>query len=102
MRLEGEERAILAGIARQLGVATQALVDAVEHESTTELAAVMGITRDEAAARLEPVRRTVTVGDDWGAGCKLLTDEMRAELRVALRKLLPTPNHSVSSGVSQG
>ena len=102
MRLEDEERAILADIARQLDVPAQALVDAVEHESTAELAGLLHITRDEAARRLDPVRRTVAIGDDWGAGCKLLTDEVRAELRGALRKLLPTPDHSASSGVSQG
>ena len=102
MQLGDEERAILADIARQLGVAPQRLVDAVEHESVAELAGVMSITKAEAAARLDPVRRAVAIRDDWGAGCKLLTDEVRAELRVALRKLLPTTMHSASSDDSQG
>ena len=102
MQLQPEERAIVTDVARQLGVENQALGDALEHESVPELARLLGISEAEAANRLEPVRRTVAIGDDWGAGCKLLTEEMRAELRAALYKLLPEQNHSASSGVSQG
>ncbi len=102
MQLGGEERAILADIARQLGVAAQELADAVEHESPAELARVMGIGEAEAAARLAPTQRIAAIGDDWGAGCRILTDDMRAELRLALRKLLPAYDHTASSGVSHG
>jgi hypothetical protein len=89
MQLQPEERAIIADVARQLGVEDQALGDALEHESVPELARLLGISEAEATSRLEPVRRTVAFGDDWGAGCMLLTDEMRADLHAALYKLLP-------------
>ena len=102
MQLLSEERMIVAEIARRFGVAPQALADAVEHESTVELAAVLDIDEADAAARLEPIRRTAEIGDDWGAGCKLLTDELRADLRAALWRLAPADDHSVSLGVSQG
>lgn len=102
MQLQGEDRAIVAEIAQHAGVPARALIDAVEHESVSELAHVLRIDEAEAARRLEPVRRTVAIGDDWGAGCKLLTDELRVELRTALRELLPTTAPSASSGVFQG
>jgi hypothetical protein len=102
VQLLSEERMIVAEIARRLGVAPQALADALEHESPVELAAALHIDEADAAARLEPVRRTAAIGDDWGAGCKLLTDEMRADLRAALWRLAPASDHSVSSGVSHG
>lgn len=102
MQLQSEERAIVTDVARQLGVEDQALAGAIEHESVPELARVLGISEAEAANRLEPVRRMVAIGDDWGAGCKLLTEEMHAELRAALYKLLPERSHSASLGVSQG
>ncbi len=102
MQLQGEERSVVADIAQQAGVPVWVLMDAVEHESVTELAQVLGISQAEAARRFDPVRRTVTVGDDWGAGCKLLTDELRAELRAALGGLLRAADHSASPDVSHG
>ena len=101
MRLEAEERAILEDVARRLDVVPARLLQAVEDESTTALADVLQITEGEAAARIEPVLRAVSIGDDWGAGCKLLTAEVRAELQAALRKLSARP-HSASLGVSHG
>ena len=102
MQLQSEERAVLAEVAWRCGVAVQTLIAAVEAESAPELAAVLGIGEAEAEARLEPLRRAAMIGDDWGAGCKLLTDEVRAEIRAALRALLPATDYSASSGVSQG
>ncbi len=101
MRLEAEERAILEDIAQAAGIVPERLLQAVEHESVEELAEVLGLDERESAARLEPVLRAVTVGDDWGAGCKLLTSEVRAELQAALSKLGPGA-HSASLGVSHG
>ena len=102
MELGVDEWAILSDVANELGVSAEALVRAVVNESPAELARVMGISEQDAALRLEPVLRTTTVGGDWGAGCKLMTDELRAQLAAALRSLpLPTV-HSASLGVSQG
>ena len=101
MQLEAEERAILATIARRLDIAPDALVDAIERESAPELATLLRVDEAEAAARLEPIRRVVTVESDWGAGCRLLTDDLRMDLRRALHALLPA-DHSASFGVSQG
>ncbi len=102
MQIQDEERALLIDIAEQLGVDVQALIAAVEHESPREVAEVLGIDETDARARLEPIRRMATIGDDWGAGCRLLSDEMRGELRRALRGLLDDRAHSASFGVSQG
>ena len=101
MQLGWEEHMIVAELARTQGVDAQALVDALESEEASRLARVLSIGEDEAARRLEPLRRAATVGEDWGAGCKILTDDVRAEIRAALHALLP-PDHSASLGVSQG
>lgn len=102
MQLQAEERAILIEVAQQRGAAPEALIQAVEDESAREVAAALAIDEAEAEARLAPVRRIVAVNDDWGAGCKLLTDELRGELRAALRGLAGSGAYSASSGVSQG
>ena len=101
MQLGDEERRIVADVARAYGVAEPALAAAIEHESAPELAGLLGMTEQEAELRLAPIRRAVAVGDDWSAGCKLLTDEVRAELMSGLRALLPR-HHSASFGVSHG
>lgn len=102
MELEAEERGILSDAADQLGVAADALIGAIENESAAELAQVLGISETDAALRLEPVLRTATIRGDWGGGCKLMTDEVRAQLAAALRSLLQPHAHSASLGVSQG
>ena len=101
MQLGPEEIDIVAGLAQQAGVSAQALAVAIEAESPAQVAHVLALSEDEAARRLDPLRRAATVGEDWGAGCMLLTDDVRAEIRAALRALLPA-DHSASSGVSQG
>ncbi len=100
MQLGDEERAILAEVARGRGVSGEALARAVEGESAAELARASGIDRDTAGAWMDRVGRIVAVEGDWGAGCMLLTDELRAELHDELRRLPPA--HSASSGDSQG
>jgi hypothetical protein len=102
MQLGPEEYRILEDGARQLGISAETLALALEHESAVELAQALGISIDEATERLGRVRRSVTVSDDWGAGCLLMTDQVRAELHTALHRLVQTPDHSASSGVSQG
>ena len=102
VQIEDQERAILAQVARGRGIGPEALLSAVEHESTAELAQVLQIDTNEAGAWLDRVRRIVTIGDDWGAGCRLLTDELRVELHAELWKLRPDTAHSTSSGGSQG
>ncbi len=102
MQLQAEDRAILADGARRLRVDTGALIEAIEHESVAELAAILGIDQQEAALRMDPIRRAVAIGDDWGAGCRLLTDDIRTELQAALRRLIPDGAYSTSSGGSQG
>ena len=102
MQLQLAEQEILVDVARRSNVDAQALIAAVEDESVLDLATALGIGEVEAARRLDPVRRAVAVGDDWGAGCKLLTDDIRAELQAALRGLGEHDPHSASPGVSQG
>jgi hypothetical protein len=99
MQLQSEEQAIVAEVARQLGVAPERLAGALEQESAVALAHVLGIGEAEAAERLQPISRVVAFGDDWAAGCWLLTDEMRDELRTALWSLLPAAQPA-SPGVS--
>ncbi len=101
MQLGNEERAVVAEIAREAMVDTTALLEALESEEPSEVARVLSIPEHEAVRRLEPLRRAATVDEDWGAGCKILTDDVRAEIRAALRALLPT-DHSDSLGGSQG
>ncbi len=101
MQLGNEERAVVAEIAREAMVDTTALLEALESEEPSEVARVLSIPEHEAVRRLEPLRRAATVDEDWGAGCKILTDDVRAEIHAALRALRPT-DHSDSLGGSQG
>lgn len=66
---------------------SQALQAAVEHESSAELAAVLGLDPAVADDHMARIRRAVTVQSDLGAGCKLLTDDVQAELLSALAAL---------------
>jgi hypothetical protein len=101
MQLGNEERTVVAEIAREAMVDTNVLLEAIESEEPSEVARVLSIPEHEAARRLEPLRRAATVGEDWGAGCKILTDDVRSEIRAALRALLPA-DYSDSLGGSQG
>ncbi|MEA2724423.1 MAG: hypothetical protein QOH59_2194 [Gemmatimonadales bacterium] len=101
MQFGAAEYNIVAELAQKAGVDALALAQAVESEVPAEVARVLSISEAEAARRLEPLRRAATVGEDWGAGCRLLTDDVCAEIHTALRSLLPG-DHSASLGVSQG
>lgn len=101
MQVGPAERAILHAVARERGTTTDDLVDAIEQESAEGLARALGLALDKAASQMARIRRAATIEDDWGAGCKLLTDDVRAELHAALRALGDT-DYSASFGVSQG
>jgi hypothetical protein len=101
MQIGPTERAILDVVAGKCGATTEDLADVIEQESAEGLARALGLASDEAASRMARIRRAVTIDDDWGAGCKLLTDDVRAELHAALRALGDT-DYSASLGVSQG
>lgn len=101
MQIGPTEHAILHEVARRHGATTEDLVHAIEHESVQALALVLGLTPNEGAERMARIGRAVAINDDWGAGCKLLTDDVRAELHAALRALGDS-DHSASFGVSQG
>jgi hypothetical protein len=57
---------------------------AINDESAAQLAAVLGLSQPEAHARIEQIQRVLAVNNDWGAGCKLLTDEITAQLVAAI------------------
>lgn len=63
------------------------LRQAVEAESVRELARVLGIEPTAAAERMERLQRIMVVQNDWGAGCRLLSDDVEAELCAALDAL---------------
>ena len=80
-----EIEAVLAQVARRYHADVQQLRQALEDESAAELAAVLQIDRAAAEERMAKIQRAVVVQSDWGAGCKLLSDDVRAELVAALR-----------------
>lgn len=57
-----------------------ALQAAFVEESPAALAEALRLPPAEAAERMARIQRMTTVQTDWGAGCKLLTDDMQAEL----------------------
>lgn len=87
MKLESEDVAILNEGAQSAGVDGAQLARAIEAEAVSDVAAALHITIKEATERLRPLQRAMSIGDDWGAGCKLLTDDVRQAIREALRTL---------------
>ncbi len=57
---------------------------ALNNESAVQLATVLGLSQSESQARIEPIQRVLVVNNDWGAGCKLLTDEITDQLIAAI------------------
>lgn len=80
-----EVNTALAQLAAQYGADLQALQLALEHESADELARVLHLDQAAAAARMARVQRALTVQTDWGAGCKLLTNDVQTELIRAIK-----------------
>lgn len=75
----------LAQVAVRYGADPDALRLALEHESADELAQVLDLDQAAAAVRMARVQRALTVQTDVGAGCKLLTDDVQAELIAAIK-----------------
>ena len=78
--------AVLAQVARRYHADAQQLRQALEDESAAELAAALEIDRAAAEERMAKIQRAVVVQSDWGAGCRLLTDDVRTEMVAALRR----------------
>ncbi len=85
-----DDRLIAAALeraARRYGAGVEALRGALEHESAAELMQALGISLVEAKARIGRVERVLAFSGDWGAGCRLLTDDVRDELLAVLDSL---------------
>ncbi len=87
MQLNAELRAALAQAAWRHNVEVEGLQAAFEHELAAELAAVLGLDQTAADAHMARICRAVTVQGDIGAGCRLLTDDVQAEMFAALAEL---------------
>lgn len=70
--------------AARYGVGAAPLRAAISDESAAQLATVLGLSQPAAHARIDQIRRILAVNSDWGAGCKLLTDEITSELIAAI------------------
>ncbi len=60
---------------------------AIEGESAVALAAALCIEQGVAEKHMARLKRALTVQFDVGAGCKLLTDDVEAEVLAALVEL---------------
>ena len=87
MQLNAMLNEVLAQVAWRYHADEDALRQALSNESADELARVLGLDAATAAARMDRVRRVLTVQTDWGAGCKLLTDDVQVELLDAIAAL---------------
>lgn len=84
MLLNAQIEEALAQVAWRYQVEVDALRSALSHESADELAQALGIDRIAAEERMARVSRAVSIQSDWGAGCKLLTDDVQQELLTAI------------------
>ncbi len=84
MQFDTEVEAAIVAVAQRYNADPARLHAAIEHESVDELAAALHIDRDRAQQYINSVQRILTVQMDWGAGCKLLTDDVQDELRAAI------------------
>lgn len=73
-------RAALRRAARRNNADAEALCVALQHESADELALALDIPIANARERMGRVQRVLAFTGDWGAGCRLLTDDLRDEL----------------------
>lgn len=87
MQITAEIAEALDQVAWRYRVDSATLQAAVAAESAAALAEVLRLAPSEAAERMARIQRTVTVQSDWGAGCKLLTDDVQAELLEAIAAL---------------
>ncbi|HEX6292859.1 MAG TPA: hypothetical protein VFZ66_26980 [Herpetosiphonaceae bacterium] len=84
MLLDAHIEEALAQVAWRYGADLDALRAALIHESADELARALGLDRAAADERMARVRRVLTVQTDWGAGCKLLTEDVQHDLLAAI------------------
>lgn len=87
MQLNPTIHAALEQVAWRYNVPVDALHAAIARESATELAQVLGIARPVAETHMARLQRAVTIQSDLGAGCKLLTDDVEADVLAALTEL---------------
>lgn len=76
--------AAIKRVSARYGVDPQVLQAAIADESAQHLADVLGLSLAEAQTRMARVQRVLTMQSDWGAGCKLLTDDVTADLIAAI------------------
>jgi len=84
MMLNPQIEAALEQVAWRYNADLELLRSALSHESAVELAQALGLSAAAAEERMARARRALTVQSDWGAGCKLLTDDVQAELLAAI------------------
>ena len=84
MLLSPQIEEALAQVAWRYGADLDALRSALSNESAEELAQALGIDVAVAGERMARVSRSVSVQTDWGAGCKLLTEDVQQELLEAI------------------
>lgn len=87
MQLNALLNEALAQVAWRYNVPIEPLQAAIEHESAEELAAVLRLEHAAAQQHMARLRRAVTVQSDIGAGCRLLTDDIQAEVLAVLASL---------------
>lgn len=76
--------AAIEQVAWRYGADAAAVCRAISDESAPALAAALGIDPARAEERMRAIRRALSVQDDLGAGCRLLTDEVQQELLAAI------------------
>ncbi len=79
--------AAIERVAERYGVGAAPLRAAIANESAAQLATVLRLPVPDAHVRIERIQRILAVNSDWGAGCKLLTDEIAGELAGAIDAL---------------
>lgn len=84
MMLNEQIEEALAQVAWRYQADLDALRAALSNESAEDLARALGIDAAAAAERMARASRSVSVQSDWGAGCKLLTEDVQQELLAAI------------------
>jgi transposase-like protein len=87
MFMSQEIDAAVVRVARRYSVDSEQLRQALERDSAEELGHVLGLPVIEAENRMAAIRRAHSVTADWGAGCKLLTDDVESELLAVIESL---------------
>ncbi|MBA3946519.1 MAG: hypothetical protein H0X37_18380 [Herpetosiphonaceae bacterium] len=75
-------------LARQCNLDYHRLIAALTNEDSAALADLLGRDQPSVIADLQEVHRALVIDGDWGAGCAILTAEVRAIAEAALATLL--------------